>query len=94
MYNVRHKAFDQMTIKSILYIPAKEIPHFSIVTGLHFLHSSALQGPGWEDQLMQTLLFIISASLLQALEKQQEALLHFREAVKLAPCNFEAQKGT
>ena len=45
LYNVRHKAFDQMTIKSILYIPAKEIPHFSIVTGLHFLHSSALQGP-------------------------------------------------
>lgn len=43
---------------------------------------------------MQTLLVIISASLLQALEKQQEALLHFREAVKLAPCNFEAQKGT
>jgi len=52
------------------------------------------RAPGWEGQLMQTLLFIISASLLQALEKQQEALLHFREAVKLAPCNFEAQKGT
>ena len=43
---------------------------------------------------MRTILFIILASLLQALEKQQEALLHFREAVKLAPCNFEAQKGT
>ena len=38
-------------------------------------------------------LCFISASLLQALEKQQEALLHFREAVKLAPWNFEAQKG-
>lgn len=36
---------------------------------------------------------VLKASLLQALEKQQEALLHFREAVKLAPCNFEAQKG-
>ena len=35
----------------------------------------------------------VSASLLQALEKQQESLLHFREAVKLAPWNFEAQKG-
>lgn len=34
------------------------------------------------------------ASLLQALDKQQESLLHFREAVKLAPWNFEAQKGT
>lgn len=32
--------------------------------------------------------------MLQALEKQQESLLHFREAVKLAPWNFEAQKGT
>jgi len=32
--------------------------------------------------------------LLQALDKQQESLLHFREAVKLAPWNFEAQKGT
>lgn len=39
------------------------------------------------------LFILISASLLQALEKQQEALVHFREAVKLAPCNFEAQKG-
>ena len=39
-------------------------------------------------------LCFMSASLLQALEKQQEALLHFREAVKLAPWNFEAQKGT
>lgn len=37
---------------------------------------------------------MITASLLQALEKQQESLLHFREAVKLAPWNFEAQKGT
>lgn len=36
---------------------------------------------------------VLKASLLQALEKQQEALLHFREAVKLAPWNFEAQKG-
>ena len=36
---------------------------------------------------------MFSASLLQALEKQQESLLHFREAVKLAPWNFEAQKG-
>ncbi|XP_015747828.1 PREDICTED: anaphase-promoting complex subunit 7-like isoform X2 [Acropora digitifera] len=36
---------------------------------------------------------VLKASLLQALEKQQEALVHFREAVKLAPCNFEAQKG-
>lgn len=36
----------------------------------------------------------IAASLLQALDKQQESLLHFREAVKLAPWNFEAQKGT
>ena len=37
---------------------------------------------------------MFTASLLQALEKQQESLLHFREAVKLAPWNFEAQKGT
>ncbi|KAJ7377277.1 Anaphase promoting complex subunit 7 [Desmophyllum pertusum] len=36
---------------------------------------------------------VLKASLLQALEKQQESLLHFREAVKLAPWNFEAQKG-
>lgn len=36
---------------------------------------------------------VLKASLLQALEKQQEALLHFREAVKMAPWNFEAQKG-
>lgn len=36
---------------------------------------------------------VLKASLLQALDKQQESLLHFREAVKLAPWNFEAQKG-
>ncbi|XP_032238300.2 anaphase-promoting complex subunit 7 [Nematostella vectensis] len=36
---------------------------------------------------------ILKASLLQALDKYQEALLHFREAVKLSPSNFEAVKG-
>ena len=45
MYNVRRKAYDQMTINSVLYIPAKEIPHLSIVAGLHFLHSYAMEGP-------------------------------------------------
>ena len=39
------------------------------------------------------LMCVIAASLLQALDKHQESLLHFREAVKLAPNNFEAQKG-
>lgn len=53
-----------------------------------------LNGFTWINFTFDVVLFIlISASLLQALEKQQEALLHFREAVKLAPCNFEAQKG-
>ena len=47
---------------------------------------------GWTTRNFCVL--ILTASLLQALEKQQEALLHFREAVKLAPWNFEAQKGT
>ena len=45
MYNVRRKAYDQMTINSVLYIPAKEITHLSIVAGLHFLHSYAMEGP-------------------------------------------------
>lgn len=38
--------------------------------------------------------YLVTASLLQALNKQQEALIHFREAVKLAPGHFEAQKGS
>lgn len=37
--------------------------------------------------------FCFLASLLQSLDKQSESLLHFREAVKLSPENFEAQKG-
>ena len=53
-----------------------------------------VNGFPWMSLNFGVVLFIlISASLLQALEKQQEALVHFREAVKLAPCNFEAQKG-
>lgn len=56
--------------------------------------SFSVNGFPWISLNFDVVLFIlISASLLQALEKQQEALVHFREAVKLAPCNFEAQKG-
>ncbi|KAK3737533.1 hypothetical protein QZH41_010626, partial [Actinostola sp. cb2023] len=36
---------------------------------------------------------ILKASLLQTLRKQQEALIHYREAVKISPANFEAIKG-
>lgn len=36
---------------------------------------------------------ILLASLLQSLRKQQEALVHYREAVKISPTNFEAIKG-
>ncbi|XP_031554004.1 anaphase-promoting complex subunit 7-like [Actinia tenebrosa] len=36
---------------------------------------------------------ILKASLLQALGKHQEALIHYREAVKLSPTNIDATKG-
>ena len=39
-------------------------------------------------------LHTIAASLLKTLNKPQEAIIHFREAIRLAPNQLEAYEGT
>ena len=37
--------------------------------------------------------FVFLASLLQSLSKHQEAIIHFREAIRLSPNSIEAYEG-